>query len=225
MLRGHAGVVFEAGQPRPIPSGRAIAMSLRPGAATTSMDIVCDQDSQGPNAQQAGNPSFGRRALETLYRSQAGRLLRLFNRRSDPQDAADLVHETFTRFASAVLERDATPECPESYLTQVAVNVLNDRGRDPVRRAALYAVPVDDVALPALDELAAHEARDMLNRVEGVMMMLKPLTRDIFIARRFHGYSRAEIAAQTGLSVKAVDKHLGRAVVHLHRHFGVDDAN
>lgn len=168
--------------------------------------------------------SRARRALDGLYRSQAGRLLRLFNRRTDSQDAADLVQETFTRFTHATLERAARPDCPESYLTQIAVNVLRDQGRNPARRVALRAVPVEDAELAAPDEEAAHLARDMLNRAEAVMMLLKPMTRDIFIARRFHGYSRAEIAEQTGLSVKAVDKHLGRAVEHLHRHFGDPDA-
>lgn len=169
--------------------------------------------------------SPARRALDALYRSQAGRLLRMFKRRANPQDAADLVQETFTRFSHATLERAAEPDCPESYLTQVAVNVLRDQMRSPAQRLANHAVSVDDAILPASDDLAALEAQDMLNRVEAVMMLLKPMTRDIFIARRHYGFSRAEIAERTGLSVKAVDKHLGRAVEHLHRHFGEFDAD
>jgi RNA polymerase sigma factor (sigma-70 family) len=85
-------------------------------------------------------------------------------------------------------------------------------------------VPVEEVDVEDRDEQSALEARDMLNRVETVMLQLKPMTRDIFIARRFHGFSRAEIAAQTGLSVKAIDKHLAKAVEHLHRHLGAHDA-
>ncbi|WP_169805587.1 RNA polymerase sigma factor [Novosphingobium rosa] len=176
-----------------------------------------------PPDQPAGT-SFGRRALDALYRSQAGRLLRLFNKRTDPQDAADLVQETFVRYAHATLEREASPDCPESYLTQVAVNVLNDRGRSPARRAALYSIPIEDAGLTSADEVAAIEARDLLQRVEAIILLLKPMTRDIFIARRIHGFSRAEIAEQTGLSVKAVDKHLGRAFDHLRRHLGDHDA-
>jgi len=97
---------------------------------------------------------------------------------------------------------------------------MRDNWRSSARRGNQHAVPIEEADLPASDPDAALEARDMLNRVEAVMMQMKPMTRAIFIARRFHGYSRAEIAAQTGLSVKAVDKHLGRAVEHLHRHLG-----
>lgn len=158
--------------------------------------------------------------LEALYRTQAKRLQRIFTRRVPQQDADDLVQETFARYAHAATQRSLAPECPESYLTQVAVNVMRDNWRSAARRGSQQALPIEEVEVPASDLEAALEARDMLNRVEAVMMQLKPMTRAIFIARRFQGYSRAEIAVQTGLSVKAVDKHLGRAVEHLHRHLG-----
>lgn len=58
--------------------------------------------------------------------------------------------------------------------------------------------------------------------VETLLMQLPEMTRAIFIARRFHGLSRAEIAAQAGISVKAVDRHLARAVEHFWRSFGGD---
>jgi RNA polymerase sigma-70 factor (ECF subfamily) len=146
----------------------------------------------------------------------------MFNRRSDPQDAADFVQEAFARYADATLEWEAKPDCPESYLTQVAVNVMHERGRNSAHRATLS---IEDVALVGPDQEAALEARDMLNRVDEIMMTLKPLTRDIFIARRYHQLRRAEIAAQTGLSLRAEDKQLARGWQHLLRHLGeLDEA-
>jgi len=62
------------------------------------------------------------------------------------------------------------------------------------------------------------EARE-LARVERVMMAMPKLTRDIFIARRFHDLSIAEICRQTGLSHKQVMRHLRRAVEHIHDAF------
>lgn len=218
-VRNHAGGIARIYRTA-APLGEQVwAMSPRLDAYVSSAVPAEDDGTVAPQTADQ-QQSRGRRALDVLYRSQAGRLLRLFNRRTDPQDAADLVQETFTRFAHATLERDDAPDCPESYLTRVAVNVLNDRSRNASHRAMLYAVPIEDANLAAPDQQAAIEARDVLNRVDMVMMQLKPMTRDIFIARRYHGFSRAEIAEKTGLSVKGVDKQLAKAFEHLHRHLG-----
>lgn len=150
--------------------------------------------------------------LDTIYRSNIGRLLRLFTRKAGPQDAPDLVQETFARYAAASIERGVEPECCENYLTTVAVNVLRDRNKNAHYRASLYAVPVEDTPLIGSHPQEMLEARDQLERVERALLGLKPLTRNIFIARRYHGYSRPEIAEQTGLSLKAIDKHLAKAV-------------
>ncbi|WP_241127855.1 RNA polymerase sigma factor [Novosphingobium terrae] len=144
----------------------------------------------------------------------------MFNRRSPSLEASDLVQETFVRYAAATLERDTVPDSPENYLTKVAVNVMREKGRSLSHRVALSSVPVDELALAGPDELTKLEARDLIDRIDTIMMQLKPLTREIFIARRRQQLSRAEIAAQTGLSIKAVDKQIARAVEHIHRHLG-----
>ena len=50
------------------------------------------------------------------------------------------------------------------------------------------------------------------------MLRLKPLTRQIFLACRLDGYSYAEIAEQTGLSIRGVEKQMSRAIKQLGRH-------
>ena len=57
----------------------------------------------------------------------------------------------------------------------------------------------------------------MLNRIEQAIGTLKPITQQIFLAHRLDGYSYAEIAELTGLSVKAVEKHMSRAIAHIDR--------
>lgn len=64
---------------------------------------------------------------------------------------------------------------------------------------------------------ADEEAK--LREVERVMLAMPRMTRDIFIARRFHDLSIAEICRQTGLSHKQVMRHLAKAVEHLCRAF------
>jgi RNA polymerase sigma factor (sigma-70 family) len=159
-------------------------------------------------------------SLETLYRTQAGRLFRLFSRRAGREDAQDLVQETFTQFAHADAGGTQAIDCPEAYLTEVAGNVLRRRARTAARRSAALHIPADDVPLVGQDLEGALEARDMLNRLEAAMLGLKPMTREIYFACRFNGYSRAEIAERTGLGVKAIDKHLGKATAHIRRTIG-----
>ncbi|MGK6321380.1 RNA polymerase sigma factor [Sphingomonas sp. DT-204] len=171
---------------------------------------------------ETGDASAARSAvsLDALYRSQAGRLLRLFVRRAGPQDAADLVQETFIRFASARADRDVHPASPERYLSRIAGNLLRDKAKSAPERAANFAMSHEDAGLMAPDQIETLEARDMLNRVEAAMLRLKPMTREIFIAAKFHGLSLAEIAEQTGLTVKGVEKHMTKAYAQLHRLLG-----
>ena len=47
------------------------------------------------------------------------------------------------------------------------------------------------------------ELRDTLRRLEHAVSKLKPRTREIFLAHRIHGFTYAEIAERTGLSIRA----------------------
>ncbi len=73
------------------------------------------------------------------------------------------------------------------------------------------------------DPVAALEARDRLARIEEAVLRLKPLTREIFLACRLDGYSYAEIAERTGLSVRGVEKQMSRAIKQLGRHLRAHD--
>ncbi len=73
------------------------------------------------------------------------------------------------------------------------------------------------------DPVAALEARDRLARIEEAVLRLKPLTREIFLACRLDGYSYAEIAERTGLSVRGVEKQMSRAIRQLGRHLRAHD--
>lgn len=160
-------------------------------------------------------------SLDALYRSQAQRLIRSLARRLHNRDEADdLAHDAFVRMASSEQVRAQNVACPEAFLSRIARNILCDDAKSARRRAASSEVALEDAGLIAPDQQSALEARDMLKRVEAAMLRLKPMTFDIFIAHRFHGYSRAEIAAQTGLGVRGVDKHMRKATDHLRRTLG-----
>ncbi|OHT19107.1 RNA polymerase sigma factor [Edaphosphingomonas haloaromaticamans] len=155
--------------------------------------------------------------LDDLYRVHGPRLLRYFARRADRQDAKDLVHESFVRFASSAALREQTVDCPEAYLNQIATNLLRDRAKSALQRSLAHHVPADDVPLAGADLVAALEARDKLNRLQNALMRLKPKTREIFLAHRLDGLSYRQIAERSGLSIKGVEWHMTKAIDYLDR--------
>jgi RNA polymerase sigma-70 factor (ECF subfamily) len=46
---------------------------------------------------------------------------------------------------------------------------------------------------------------------------MKPKTREIFLAHRIHGFTYAQIAERTGLSVKGVEKQMSKAIAKIDR--------
>lgn len=156
-------------------------------------------------------------ALDDLYRVHGPRLLRYFSRRADRQDAGDLVHESFVRFANSDARRERAIECPEAYLNRIATNLLRDRAKSALQRSLASHVAADDVPLAGPNLVTALEARDKLNRLQTALMRLKPKTREIFLAHRLDGLSYKQIAERSGLSVKGVEWHMTKAIDHLDR--------
>lgn len=173
-----------------------------------------DEDDPLPPEDRVVRPSL---ALDDLYRVHGPRLLRYFSRRADRQDAGDLVHESFVRFANSDACRERAIECPEAYLNQIATNLLRDRAKSAVQRSLASHIAADDVPLAGPDLVAALEARDKLNRLQTALMRLKPKTREIFLAHRLDGLSYKQIAERSGLSVKGVEWHMTKAIDHLDR--------
>ncbi|TGX55803.1 RNA polymerase sigma factor [Sphingomonas gei] len=158
------------------------------------------------------------RRLETLFREHRPRLLRFLLRRTSNDTAEDLTQQAFARLAALDHAAVDAIESPGAYLHRTAVNLLKDEAKSAARHGAHLHVSMDDVAIMGPDQIAALEARDMLARLEAVMLRLKPRTREIFLAHRIDGYSYAEIAARTGLGIKAVEKHMSRAIAYIDDH-------
>ncbi|MGY2736621.1 RNA polymerase sigma factor [Sphingomonas sp. UYP23] len=188
-------------------------------AAATTVSILSEADPIPPD-DRAAEPRRATSSLEALYRSQAPRLLRFFARKSDRQDAGDLLQECFVRLAYSEQVRSAPPDQPEAYLTQIATNILRNRARTAFHRSIAH-YEVDDALIPLpIDPIETLEARDMLNRLQAAMLRLGPKTREIFMAHRLDGATYVEIAERTGLSVKGVEWHMSKALTHIHRTLG-----
>jgi len=161
--------------------------------------------------------AFSASLLDEMYRNERPTLLRRLARRTGFDHAEDVVHQIFVRLAgrgSALAEI----ETPASFLAEAARNAERDNVRAARRRADERHVPFEEGEHAGADPMSCLEARDRLARIECALDRLKPLARNVFLARRLDGYSYAEIAQQTGLSVRGVEKQMSRAIQQLARH-------
>ncbi|MFK4874106.1 RNA polymerase sigma factor [Novosphingobium sp. ZW T3_23] len=155
--------------------------------------------------------------LEGLYHAHRDRLVRFAVRHTSADRAADIVQQLFMRLAGRGRDDPLEVVAPAAYLRRATINLIRDEARQAVRRCAeFHDDGVDE--LEGFDTVAALEARDTLARLEAIMARLKPRTREIFLAHRLDGYSYGEIATRTGLSVKAIEKHMSKAIAHVSRH-------
>lgn len=161
--------------------------------------------------------------LASLYREERPSLLRFLSRWTGHDKAEDVIQLVFSRMAGRSGQEEGAIRAPGAYLRQAARNVLRDEARAAERHCEHQHVPIENHSLSSGDPVAALEARDRLVRIEEAVLRLKPLTREIFLACRLDGYSYAEIADQTGLSVRGVEKQMSRAIKLLGRHLRAHD--
>lgn len=161
--------------------------------------------------------------FEQFLREQREALMQFLRRRlPTEEDAQDAVQESFARL---VRYRDIEP--PTSWrplLYRIAVNVALDQqrlakthhtGQHVSYDQVLYAVPSDNVSP---DECLAQQ--QLVARMWQIVQTLPPRCRDIYVLSRARDMSQPQIAALYGISVKAVEKQITRALATLRRELG-----
>lgn len=153
-------------------------------------------------------------------------LTRYFRRRiRDQTEVEDLVQDVFAR----IVRRDnAKPiEHLGSYVYQTAASVLADRSRRRAVRLEDAQVPFDpDVHGDVdIDPERIVSGREDLRTATAALLSLPERTRTIFVLRRLEGARARDVAAQLGISVSSVEKHMMRAVRHLSARLGGFDAS
>ncbi len=164
-------------------------------------------------------------ALELRNRLDArfhGPLMSFFARRlRDRCEAEDLTQETLLRVISA--DSLGRVENPESYVFQIAMNLLRDRYRDVARFGAAARIPIDEAVASELEHQLVADfspervllSEDSLKEALGVLEQLGARTRDIFLLFRLENMKQKDIAAFYGIGQSTVEKHVMRAVAHL----------
>lgn len=149
---------------------------------------------------------MARNRLETLFDAHHLRLYRLARRMSrHPEDARDLVQETFLRAARRPASIPAIDTGAEAWLVRTLVNLCRDRHRRlAVRRRAAPAIP--PVRRPTDPESAAVARAT----VESALARLSPRRRAILVLHELEELDVAEIARLLGITRVTVRWHLAR---------------
>ncbi|MFG2091421.1 MULTISPECIES: RNA polymerase sigma factor [unclassified Spirillospora] len=153
-------------------------------------------------------PGDRRRRFEEIYTANRARILGYALRRTaDPQDAADVLAETFL---TAWRRLDDVPpgEQARLWLYGVARRVLANHHRGERRRSALAA----DLGSRLSDGLAVHElAGGDLTDVASAFRSLPDADRELLSLVGWEGLDHGEIATVLGCSRNAVRIRLHRA--------------
>ncbi|WP_407353903.1 RNA polymerase sigma factor [Luteimonas sp. R10] len=136
----------------------------------------------------------------------------------DPADVEDLTQEVFLRLVRRA--RGGPIEHVKPYVFQIAANALRDWGR---RRQAR-----DTDAHESFDEQIHHPATEIspervllgeeaVELVAAVLRAMPQRTRDVFVLRVMEKRRYLEIADLLGISVRAAEKHMAKALAKLGR--------
>lgn len=166
----------------------------------------------GMNGQAVAMPSaIGRpdedpaARLGTLFDTHHQRLFRLARRLARrPEDAHDLVQETFLRAARSPASIPDGHSSEEAWLVRVLVNICRDRWRwTAVRQKTTDATDVESLGTSNAEN--ALMARAM---VQDALQRLAPRRRAILVLYELEGTSIGEIATLLGVSAVTVRWHL-----------------
>lgn len=141
--------------------------------------------------------------LDSLFRCYAAWLDARLRTRVGPDEAADMVQETYLRIAPY---DGASIRHPKAFLLRVALNLV----RDDRRRRRRRVIFLDQQ--PAAEAQAASQLDQIL--LKQIVLTMPPLYRDIFVLNRFSGMTYPEIARVQGISVKTVEWRMSKALEH-----------
>jgi RNA polymerase sigma-70 factor (ECF subfamily) len=152
--------------------------------------------------------------LGELFDAHQARLYALALRMArDPEEARDLLQETFLRAARRVRSIPTQDRAAEAWLTQVLVNLCRDRWRRLKVRREAGPMPLWSADTP-LDPETMEGAR---RAVRDALATLKPRTRAIVVLHEMEGRARSEIASLLNMREVTVRWHLSTGRNQLRR--------
>jgi RNA polymerase sigma-70 factor (ECF subfamily) len=172
------------------------------------------------------NPPASARARTELMAELARRfrvpLVAYFGRRvRSAAEAEDLTQDVFERLVRSLASKPLVNA--EALVFTIAVNLLRDRARKIYSHGLQLNVPPEAIAEVA-DALTVDLSPERvvmgqrtLEEVVAALNELSERTRAMFYLYRLEHLKMREIAEIYGISVSGVEKHIGKALLHLAR--------
>jgi RNA polymerase sigma-70 factor (ECF subfamily) len=145
------------------------------------------------------------------YRELIGTWTRRSGSRQDAEDAAhDVVANMLRNGDAAVLD-------PKAYLYGASQNRLKGEIRRQSRRVEVSLDELPDAEHPAqADPDSAIRAAQLADALKAALAELPLKVQQVFLWNKLEGYTQAEIARKLGLTQSTVEKHMKRALSHIH---------
>jgi RNA polymerase sigma-70 factor (ECF subfamily) len=156
----------------------------------------------------------------TLHGSSLKRFISRFMR--SPSDIEDIAQEAFLR--AYTVERSRPIEQPKSFLFRIAKHLALSQLTRKSRQVTEYIEDSTDPGVIQLEssaeeEISAQQIFQQIFRVHcEAVEELSPQCREVYLLRKVQGFSHKEIAAELGIAVSTVEKHLMKAVEQCDRY-------
>lgn len=158
------------------------------------------------------------------YRRHYPALLSFVRRRvTSDSEAADIAQEAYLRVLRYRNEQDVA--ALKSLLFQIALNLLSDQARRARTEHRTGQVPIEDELPVFADEPSQYRqvaGTQMLRRALAAVGNLPRKCREVFVLRRLHGLSLQQTADRLGITTKAVERHMTRAIRECRQKVGMD---
>lgn len=156
--------------------------------------------------------------VEQLFRRHDRSLQRYLRGRTPANEVADLANECYLRMLA--VQNPAGIREPEAFLLRTARNLAIDRSRRSALEVTSDTLPAEPDTMPgdAASPEDCARSDQLQEALETALAALPERSAVIFRLRRFQGHSSAAIASDLGLSQRAVQKHLAKALVFIELH-------
>ena len=160
-----------------------------------------------------------RQAFDTLVRQYDQAVLRLaLHLLGSETDAQDIAQESLFKLTRY---REQPENVLRFLLYRIATNGLRDAHRSMMAAKGANLVNFDasniDIPCESLQPEERAEHHQELARIRDIINRLPERRREIYLLNRIDGMSYTEIAKHCDISVKAVEKHIGKALSTLRK--------